>query len=1098
MADTNKAYIQALQDFTSSLQNVVDTLAENAKKEDDTAAVMEQFFGKNSEWFKLAEDISEDVKSVKDTGKKNLTATQKILQEVKAIRKSKETGLFDRIADPDNKKGLVDGIKSVTMIAGAVLAIGLAFKVVGDVDWASVLALSVAMPLIAYAIAQISEIKNLTPKNLLMMSLALAAGSAAMVASSYILSHVELVSLAQFATMIGISATFVVLSYGMAGLVKAMEGVKYKDLMMLPLTMVTVATAIALSSHIFQLISPITLPQFLTAVGITAVFTVISYGLAHLVRATKDISPKNLLMLPLTMVTVATSIALSSHILQYISPINVAQFLTAIAISAMFVVVSFGLSMLVDSIKDVKPKDLLMLPVTMIAISTALMVSSQILQFVTPITMAQFLTSLGIAAVFAVVGFGISLLTQSVKNMKPKDILMLPVTLAAISTGIMVSSFILSMVQPIPFMDVLMASTALAVAALALAIPIYIVSKVGLENIAKGSLGVVAIAGAIMVSSWLLGQGSYGAYPTIEWSLAVGLSMLIFLPAALIAGKFISQLIPGAIGVAIVAATIMVSSLILSVGSYDSYPTLDWSMGVGLSLLAFVPAMLIMGNPAMILAAVFGAISMAIVAGTIVATSYILGAGDYGVYPTVDWITGVGLSLLAFVPAILFLSNPFLLLMLPLGMLSLMMVAQSIVDVAELLNGGDFSGGPTKEWAEGVGLSLIYFSEALAMATPSVWDWLMGSDLDSQIEGLHNVVDAMVDIAQYLSDNSAPFKNGPPKEWAEGVGLAIKYFSEAMANTDQSVWDWLVGNTIDDKIAGMRKTIDAMVDIAGYLSEKDAVFEGGPSKDWAEGTGKAIVSFSEAMVHLDEVDPEDTQEYIMYVVDAMVAAAAALNTVDFSKPVDKKWLSGFDKMVGSFIKAGDNYDEIEDGVDILTYMAEEAGYIIEGLEEAFSGRSSLYGYASGIKAMGDAYALLAKSISNLNQELAEMQEKSISTLQAVSATVLALSLSDSSNLQSVLEENTEALVDMFKQISESQAEVQKNKSASMPQRTPAPQVKKEDPKHVEAQKQTSLLEQIKKELTTMNGNISKMVGNTEEMVDLMSTNKKKDVGIKTK
>jgi hypothetical protein len=289
-----------------------------------------------------------------------------------------------------------------------------------------------------------------------------------------------------------------------------------------------------------------------------------------------------------------------------------------------------------------------------------------------------------------------------------------------------------------------------------------------------------------------------------------------------------------------------------------------------------------------------------------------------------------------------------------------------------------------------------------------------------------------------------------------------------------------------------------MVDIAGYLSEKNAVFKGGPSKDWAEGTGASIVAFSQAMVNLEDVDAEDTQEYIMYVVDAMVSAATALNGVDFSKAVDKKWLSGFDKMIGSFIKAGDSYDSIEDGVDVLNYMSEEAGAIIENLEEAFEGPSTLAGYATGIKMMGDAYSHLAKSISSLNTELAEMQQQSISTLQAVSATVLALSLSDSSNLSDVLEENTEALVDMFKQIAENQAEVQSNNAKAAPQKSAAPQVKKEDPKNVEIQKQTSLLEQIKKELTTMNGNISKMVGNTGEMVDLLTTSKKKDAGIRTK
>ena len=156
MAANSKEYINALQDFTSSLQYLVDTLKENYSSKND-AASMEEFFGANSDMFKMVEAIAEDAHDAKQNSKKGLDNTTKILAEIKAIKKSKEGGLFDKISDKDSKKGLIDGVKSVTLIAGAVLAIGGAFKLIGDVDFMSVIALSIAMPLIAMAIKEIGR-----------------------------------------------------------------------------------------------------------------------------------------------------------------------------------------------------------------------------------------------------------------------------------------------------------------------------------------------------------------------------------------------------------------------------------------------------------------------------------------------------------------------------------------------------------------------------------------------------------------------------------------------------------------------------------------------------------------------------------------------------------------------------------------------------------------------------------------------------------------------------------------------------------------------------------------------------------------------------
>ena len=59
------------------------------------------------------------------------------------------------------KNKIVDGIKVVILIAAGVLALGLAFKIIGKVDFLSVMALSAAMYVISNTFSKISSIKNL-------------------------------------------------------------------------------------------------------------------------------------------------------------------------------------------------------------------------------------------------------------------------------------------------------------------------------------------------------------------------------------------------------------------------------------------------------------------------------------------------------------------------------------------------------------------------------------------------------------------------------------------------------------------------------------------------------------------------------------------------------------------------------------------------------------------------------------------------------------------------------------------------------------------------------------------------------------------------
>ena len=113
-------------------------------------------------------DISEQLKSIDDGVKKIKNDNKEIVKNQKSIllaiskqergqKKPTEYEYLSSILDKDKKKqiNLKDGVKMIMLMAGGILAIGLAFKVIGNVNLKSVLAISLALPLIAFAFEKV-------------------------------------------------------------------------------------------------------------------------------------------------------------------------------------------------------------------------------------------------------------------------------------------------------------------------------------------------------------------------------------------------------------------------------------------------------------------------------------------------------------------------------------------------------------------------------------------------------------------------------------------------------------------------------------------------------------------------------------------------------------------------------------------------------------------------------------------------------------------------------------------------------------------------------------------------------------------------------
>jgi len=133
---------------------------------------------------------------------------------------------------------------------------------------------------------------------------------------------------------------------------------------------------------------------------------------------------------------------------------------------------------------------------------------------------------------------------------------------------------------------------AIGLAVLFLAPAVYVLKSIKTKDMWQASLNIVIASGAIMASSWLLNLGTYDNYPDWEWSLGSGLAIISFAGVIWSMNKMglnknVSTLVTGAIAIIGISAVIAGVSWILSIGSYDEYPSIGWSMGVGISLIAF-------------------------------------------------------------------------------------------------------------------------------------------------------------------------------------------------------------------------------------------------------------------------------------------------------------------------------------------------------------------------------------------------------------------------------------------------------------------------------------------------------------------------------
>jgi hypothetical protein len=270
-----------------------------------------------------------------------------------------------------------------------------------------------------------------------------------------------------------------------------------------------------------------------------------------------------------------------------------------------------------------------------------------------------------------------------------------------------------------------MISAALAVTALTLGLGIWVLDKLRIDpkKALTGGLTIIALAGTIVAASFIMGL--YNPMPMnnivnmLFFSIGLAVSALVIGIVAVVLNKVgsIKDAIVGGLTILILSGVIMAASLILSYGDYTKYPSLDWALGVGASVLGFGLAAVALGFIMLsgigAVAMLLGAATMLGLAGTLVLIDDILQSGSFKTYPPLTWAEGVGKSL-ACIGGVLsdmgvsgvfanILGNTF-------GSAP-EDLAESMVLIDRTLSKGDFRKFPSMQWADGVLMSIVKFNK---------------------------------------------------------------------------------------------------------------------------------------------------------------------------------------------------------------------------------------------------------------------------------------------------------------------------------------------------------------------------------------------------
>lgn len=823
----DKKLLDALNNLSFALQEISDIMSK--KGDDNKSATSTALTSANID--KKLDMIDKGVKKLAEDNKKILKNQETIIALSK--KKDNQSMGFDAAADP-NKKGIVkDGLAVIMLIAVGILAVGLAFKIIGKVDFVSVIALSIALPLIALAFEKIKNAK-ITIREAATVSGVLAIASAALVAASYILSYIRPVSFLQILTAIGLSAAFYFILPAISGVISSMTtsnevgigpfkktvkslsfGAVLAGVVVLPLLMIGASFGIVAASYILANVRPVGFFQLLTAIGISAAFYFIGGAVASIITALttsgkesvmgkqaekKGLTPGQIvagvLLLPIVMIATSIGIVASSYILSGVKPIGILQAITAILIAGMFAVIGFSLGSILKSFKDIDPatatKASLLMPLIFVAMAAAITASSWVMQLIMPVGFKQVLTAIAISIMFVVLSYAVGPLMKGIKGVAYEDMAKGVLVMLALTGAVVLASQMVVYLAPLSFEQMIrlvLFSIASIASVLILGLGVFILNKfVKPEDAIQGGITMVILAGVIVLTSLILSLGDYSTYPPFMWSLGVALSIGLFgIGAILLGTQAANPFFYAGLGlILLVAGTIVAASYVLSVGTYDTYPSPSWALGVGLSLGFFGLGAVLLGINVLNPFFYAGLEIITTVAETIVAVSYIFSNGKYETYPPAKWVVPVTalMATLSFAIAGLGIIAP----LIGVGALAAFSVIEIIKKADKLFSTGGFKSYPSEDWVKGSTFAIKEYGK-LSSDLASSWSvsGIVGGLFNTLglSDDVSSIIDKIVEVDEKFSRGN--FTKYPSVAFMDGIYNAVVKFVEIQKYIDSNV-----------------------------------------------------------------------------------------------------------------------------------------------------------------------------------------------------------------------------------------------------------------------------------------------------------------------
>ena len=342
-----------------------------------------------------------------------------------------------------------------------------------------------------------------------------------------------------------------------------------------------------------------------------------------------------------------------------------------------------------------------------------------------------------------------------------------------------------------------------------------------------------------------LQEGIWGTnYPTLDWVNSVGQSMITFSGLSLrLPSKTILDFFTDEDPLVSLSQSMVNVSKKLQEGTWnDNYPTLNWVLSVGQSMITF-SLLASKLSPTTILEFFTGKDPLLELARSMYVIDLMFSSGKFVKYPSLDWINNIGLSIKEFSNLVLFVNSiGFLSIMIGLG--SIMALVSTISSVDVTFNKGTFVKYPPLEWLNGVKTSVYQFG-LLAVELGTLIAGSLGVAAILGIYGIGAILALVSTI--YAVDvifNKGSFTKFPSFEWINGVKSSIYQFGLLALELGMIIVGTF-GIAAMAGIAGMA----AAISLAGTMLTVDQILNLGtftkyPPEIWTRNVVKSLEIFS--------------------------------------------------------------------------------------------------------------------------------------------------------------------------------------------------------------------------------------------------------------